>query len=136
MPAIAPADPNRSPAFEQCLIFAIAIELQRAQTPHVHNHGTVRASEQSRVEVLFQIGQTPANKMRLRTYMQTCIVIGGLNPVDIFESDKEYLVSLLHYDSLGLTLRLKLLLCAAHDGPPRATGVARGQSKQAGPTSS
>src|SRR5262249_22544178 len=87
---ISPAQVHSRMVFEHCLIFAIAIEFQPANSAQPHDCGAMRPAEDCRVKLLLQFIQAAAWQMRFPADVQARVIIRRLDPIylaDLHELD-------------------------------------------------
>src|SRR5215469_730398 len=77
--AVTSAQTNTQPGIEENLVFPVFAKLQTADMLEIHDAGAMHAAEQPRIEICHA---TPY-QMTLGTDVQTCVVIGSFNPIDL-----------------------------------------------------
>src|SRR5215469_3700183 len=81
--AVTSAQTNAQPVIEENLVFPVFAKLQPADVLEIHDAGAMNAAELLRVEILFEICHAAPHQMAPRTDVQTGVVIGSFNPIDL-----------------------------------------------------
>src|SRR5215469_17060948 len=84
--AVTSAQTNTQPGIEENLVFPVFAKLQPADVLEIHDAGAMNAAELLRIEILFEICHAAPYQMAPRTDVQTCVVIGSFNPIDLGDS--------------------------------------------------
>jgi len=89
------AQPQSFAGLQDDLVVAFRVELEGANPVEVHDDGAVDADESRSAQIDLELRQGPAKEVLGAADVETGVVAGGLDPVDVRDIDEEYLAATL-----------------------------------------
>jgi hypothetical protein len=89
--AITATQAEHNSAFQQHAVFSLLVELETADAIQIHDRRSMNGAKQHRVQILLQFRDTPAQQVDPLPYMQSGVVIGSFDPIDLRQPDEGYL---------------------------------------------
>ncbi len=68
----------------------------------IDDAGTVNAAEHGLIQLPLEIGHPAAQEMRLRSHMQACVIVGGLDPINVRDFYEDDLAGALDHQAVKL----------------------------------
>ena len=81
--AVAAAEAKPGFVFEEHLVVAVLIKREAADAIEVDDGRSVNAAKTGGVEILLEFGDAATQHVGSRACVQTCVIVGGLDPVDL-----------------------------------------------------
>src|SRR5215204_5961359 len=88
-PAESSAQPQSFAGLQDDLVVAFRVELEGANPVEVHDDGAMDADESRSAQIDLELRQGPAKEVRGAAHVETGVVAGGLDPVDVRDIDEE-----------------------------------------------
>src|SRR5271154_2997364 len=103
--AVPSAQTKRGSIPEQHIVFAILVEFQTAYAIELNDGRTVNPAEYRLIEVLLKLRHAAPQQVRLRSHVQTGVIIRRLDPIDLQYLYKRHLSGALHRQQLPASRR-------------------------------
>src|ERR1700722_7972860 len=100
--SVSSAQPKSDAILQQHLILSILAKLQASHPLQIHNRRPMHSAKDRLIQLLFQFRQTSPQQMASRSYVQTSVIVGRLNPINLGDLYKHNSPGALYHQSLGV----------------------------------
>src|SRR5712672_1630435 len=100
-PAKSAAQSQSRSGLQHHLVFAVVLGFQALDPLEVDDRRTMDAAELLRVELALELDEAAAQHVCSRADVKACVIVGGLDPVDVCDLDEQHLAPVLDDKAAG-----------------------------------